>query len=185
MTALPIYLIPHDVLRQVAAPIDEAGLEAARKLADDMLDTMYAAEGIGLAAPQVGIAQRLIVLDVDQGGRDDRDGTPGNPLVLINPEIMSASEEPSIYNEGCLSIPEQFAEVERPAAVRVGYIGLDGTRHEIEADGLLSTCLQHEIDHLNGVLFIDYLSKLKQDMIARKVKKLAKLEGWMNDIRVM
>jgi len=139
-----------------------------RKLADDMLATMYDAPGIGLAAIQIGEPLRMLVIDLAK-----EDETPA-PHVFINPEVLESSDQRSIYEEGCLSIPDYYAEVERPASVRVKYLDRDGKLQEMEAEGLMATCLQHEIDHLNGVLFIDHISKLKRDMVVKKFKKLAK-----------
>jgi peptide deformylase len=181
MTIKPICIIPHDVLRQMASPLENGADEMAQKLAEDMFDTMYAAGGIGLAAPQIGLSKRLLVLDVAQ----DERGQKGEPLAFINPEIIWFSDEKSLYNEGCLSIPDQYAEVERPAKIRIRYLGLDNKEAEMEADDLLATCLQHEIDHLNGVLFIDHISKLKRDMIERKVKKLSKTYGWDDNLKIL
>jgi peptide deformylase len=130
---------------------------------------MYDAPGIGLAAIQIGVTQRVVTMDLAK--KDD----PPAPQVFINPEIVWASDKPATYEEGCLSIPEYYAEVERPEAVKARFLDLDGKAHEIEADGLLATCLQHEIDHLNGVLFLDHISKLKRDMVMKKFKKAAKL----------
>jgi len=140
----------------------------------DMLETMYDAPGIGLAAAQIAIKKRVIVIDVAK--RKD-DSASADPMVFANPEILWASEEMSSYEEGCLSIPEYYEEVIRPARVRVGYLDRDNKRQEIEADGILSTCLQHEIDHLNGVLFIDHISKLKRDRVIKKFTKAAKQSG--------
>jgi peptide deformylase len=131
-----------------------------------MFETMHAAKGIGLAAPQVGRRERLFVADVDD-----------HPLVFINPEIVSSSDERSVYEEGCLSIPDYYAEVERPAKIKVRHLDAEGREQMTEADGLLATCLQHEIDHLNGILFIDHISKLKREMVIRKFTKAAKLRG--------
>ncbi|GGG30076.1 peptide deformylase [Chelatococcus composti] len=169
MTIRPIIVIPDPRLKQRSEPI-EAVTDEIRRLAEDMLETMYAAPGIGLAAVQIGVLKRLVVLDVSREGEEKR------PMVFINPEIVWASEETSTYEEGCLSIPEYYEEVERPARVRVRYLDLDGKQQEIEADGLLATCLQHEIDHLDGVLFIDHLSKLKRDRVMRKFTKAARRE---------
>ncbi len=141
---------------------------------DDMLETMYEAPGIGLAATQIAVDQRVIVLDVAK--RKD-DSIKADPMCLANPEILWASEELSVYEEGCLSIPEYYEEVERPARVRVGYLDREGRAREIEADGILATCLQHEIDHLNGVLFIDHISRLKRARVIKKFEKAAKLEA--------
>jgi peptide deformylase len=140
---------------------------------DDMLETMYAAPGIGLAAVQVGILKRLIVIDIS------KEKETKNPLFLINPEIVSKSKKTSIYEEGCLSLPGYFAEIERPAECQIEYLDFDGKKREMKANGLLATCIQHEVDHLNGVLFIDYLSKLKKDMI---IKKLVKHKKELNKI---
>ena len=139
-----------------------------RKLMDDMLETMYAAPGIGLAAVQIGILKRLIVIDIS------KDEEKKNPLFLINPEIISKSDKTSTFEEGCLSLPGHFAEVERPAECQIKFVDYDGKERKLKANGLLATCIQHEIDHLNGVLFIDYLSKLKKDMIIKKLKKQKK-----------
>ena len=135
---------------------------------DDMLETMYAAPGIGLAAVQVGKLYRILVIDISP---DDEDP---NPMYFINPEIVWTSEELNTYNEGCLSIPEQYADIERPAECKVRFLDYDGKKQEVHMDGLLATCIQHEMDHLNGVVFIDYLSKIKRGMYVRKVKKLVK-----------
>ncbi len=162
----PILIHPDPRLKTACAPVDDLSDEL-RALADDMLETMYEAPGIGLAAPQVGVLSRLIVLDCVK----DEDAEP-NPLVMFNPEILAASEERKLYEEGCLSIPDQYAEVERPAEVRVGWLDRDGNPREADFDGLWSVCVQHEIDHLNGKLFIDYLSAMKRQMITRKMQKL-------------
>ena len=142
------------------------------KLMDDMLETMYAAPGIGLAGVQVGVPRRIVTIDVAR--REDDEASP-NPLFLINPEVLWTSDDIAVAEEGCLSIPEYFAEVERPAKVRVAYLDREGERQELEAEGVLAVCLQHEIDHVNGKLFIDHLSKLKRDMVVKKFTKLAKL----------
>ncbi len=164
MAILPILVAPDPILKAKAAKV-EAVDDAVRALMDDMLETMYEAPGIGLAAPQVGVSRRIVVLDV--AGKDE----PPAPMFLVNPEVVWESEDLSTYEEGCLSVPKQYAEVERPARVRVRFLDRDGQPREVEADGLLATCVQHEIDHLNGTLFIDYLSSLKRNMILRKVKK--------------
>ncbi|MFN3447366.1 MAG: peptide deformylase [Roseococcus sp.] len=161
---LPILIVPDPRLRQKARPVGEGDGDAVRALAPRMLATMYAAPGIGLAAPQVGVGLRLVVLDV--GPREK----PA-PMVLVNPEIVAASAERAVREEGCLSLPGQFAEVERPARVKLRWRELDGTRREMEAEGLLGVCLQHEIDHLDGVLFVDHLSPLKRNMLLRKLAK--------------
>jgi peptide deformylase len=169
MTIKPLIILPDPILRQVSKPIETVDGEV-RKLADDMLETMYDAPGIGLAAIQVGVARRLLVLDVS---KDDEKA----PLVFINPEVVASSDTRSVYEEGCLSIPDYYAEVERPATITVKYLDRDGKEQVTDADGLLATCLQHEIDHLNGVLFIDYISKLKREMVIRKFTKAAKMRG--------
>jgi peptide deformylase len=153
-------------LKKVATPVSSV-TDGLRQLADDMLETMYDAPGIGLAAPQIAVMNRMIVMDC---AKED-DATP-EPMVLINPQVVWTSEERSVYDEGCLSIPEQYAEVERPSEVEVSWMDLNGkTRHE-RFDGLWATCVQHEIDHLDGKLFIDYLKPLKRQMITRKMQKL-------------
>jgi len=167
MTTRPLIILPDPVLRQVSAPVERIDTEL-RKLSEDMLATMYEAPGIGLAAIQVGVPRRLLVIDLA------KDGEAPDPRVFVNPEILSRGDAASVHEEGCLSIPEYYAEVERPAAVRVGYLDLDGKPQEIEADGLMATCLQHEIDHLNGVLFIDHISRLKRDMVVRRFRKAAR-----------
>lgn len=167
MTIKPLIILPDPVLRQISAPIEQVD-EAVRGLYADMLDTMYDAPGIGLAAIQVGIPRRMLVIDLSKEGEDKA------PQVFINPEILQFSDERSAYEEGCLSIPDYYAEVERPARITVKNVGLDGKDEIIEAEGLLATCLQHEIDHLNGVLFIDHISRLKREMVIRKFTKAAK-----------
>ncbi|GGF49087.1 peptide deformylase [Azorhizobium oxalatiphilum] len=170
MAIRPILIIPEPQLRQISQPITKIDKEVER-LAADMLETMYDAPGIGLAAIQVGVKKRIVTIDVA------REDAPKSPIVLINPEIVSVSEELSVYNEGCLSIPEYYEEVERPAQVRVRYQDIKGQTHEIDADGLLATCVQHEIDHLNGVLFIDHLSRLKRERVIKKFTKAARREA--------
>jgi peptide deformylase len=145
--------------------------ESVRQLMDHMLETMYAAPGIGLAAPQVGVGKRVIVLDLA------KDGEPPTPLKLANPEIVWASDEDAVFEEGCLSVPEHYAEVARPAAVRIRYLDYDDEIREMEASGLLATCLQHEMDHLDGILFIDHLTALKRNIILRKLLKAKKVAG--------
>lgn len=167
MKTLPIVLLPDPILRQKSSPIERVD-EDLRKFAGQMLETMYEAPGIGLAAVQVGEPRRMLVIDL---AKEDE---PKAPHVFINPEIVDSSSGRSVYEEGCLSIPETFAEVERPAEVTVSYIDLDGNKQEMHASGLMATCLQHEIDHLNGVLFIDHISRLKRDMVIKKFRKLAK-----------
>jgi peptide deformylase len=170
VTKLDIITLPDRKLRMKSAPVERVD-DDLRKLMDSMLETMYDAPGIGLAAIQVGIPRRLVTIDVAQ--REDAEAKP-EPLFLVNPEILSMSDDVALTEEGCLSIPEYFAEVERPASVRVAYIDRDGKRQEMDADGVLAVCLQHEIDHLDGKLFIDRLSKLKRDMVIRKFTKQAK-----------
>ena len=167
MSIKPLIILPDPVLRQVSKPVERIDAPLL-KLADDMLETMYDAPGIGLAAIQVGEPLRMLVIDLA------KEGEKPAPQVFINPEIVASGDERSVYEEGCLSIPDYYAEVERPATVRVKYLDRDGKPQVTEADGLLATCLQHEIDHLNGVLFIDHISKLKRDMVVKKFKKLAK-----------
>jgi len=171
MSVLPILEIPDNGLRATAAPVDSVD-DGVRALIDDMLDTMYDAHGIGLAATQVGVLRRVVVIDLQEPESEEEDAKPvRNPQAFVNPELVWVSEETSRYNEGCLSIPEQYAEVERPARCRVTWLDRDGGSHEAEFDGLMSTCMQHEIDHLNGVLFIDHISRLKRDMLIKKLNK--------------
>ena len=172
MTKRKIITEPDIILRKKSDTIEKVDDEL-RKLMDDMLETMYAAPGIGLAGVQVGILKRLIVIDIS------RDKEKKSPLFLINPEIISKSSSTSVYEEGCLSLPGYFAEIERPAECQIKYLDYHGKKKEMKAGGLLATCIQHEIDHLNGILFIDYLSKLKRDMI---IKKLIKNKKELNKI---
>jgi len=167
MTIKPIIYLPDPILRQQSQPVERVDKELERFIAD-MIETMYDAPGIGLAAIQVGVPRRLLVIDV--AGKDE----PENPQVFINPEIVASGDGVSVYEEGCLSIPDYYAEVERPDTVTVKHLDRQGNQRVTEADGLLATCLQHEIDHLNGVLFIDHISKLKRDMVVRKFTKLAR-----------
>ena len=167
MALLPIITAPDPRLKQIAKPVEKVDAEV-RKLMDDMLETMYAAPGIGLAAPQVGVLKRVIVLDL---ARDDEDP---QPLKMANPEIVWVSEDDAVYNEGCLSLPDHYADVTRPAACKVRYLDYQNEIRILEADGLLATCLQHEIDHLDGVLFVDHLTALKRNMILRKLLKAKK-----------
>ncbi|MEO0693887.1 MAG: peptide deformylase [Pseudomonadota bacterium] len=164
----PILLHPDPRLKKVSAPIADI-TDELRTLADDMLATMYDAPGIGLAAPQVGVLSRLIVLDCVK-----EEGEAPRPMAMFNPEITAASDETSVYEEGCLSIPEQFADVTRPKLVQVRWIDMDGNEQTEEMDGLWATCVQHEIDHLDGKLFIDYLGPMKRQLITRKAVKLKK-----------
>ena len=167
MAVRPILTLPDPRLRTVSAPVAGVDKEAAR-LIDDMFETMYDAPGIGLAAIQVGVPKRIVTLDVAK--KDE----PRDPKVLLNPEVVWSSDALSIYEEGCLSIPDIHEDVERPAGVRVRYLDREGKPQEIEAEGLLAVCLQHEIDHLNGVLFIDHISRLKRERIVKKFSKAAK-----------
>ena len=172
MTVLTILEVPDSGLRAVAAPVAEID-DSIRATLADMFETMYAARGIGLAAIQVGIEKRLVVIDLQEP--EEEGGDPvRKPIAFVNPELLWVSEETSRYNEGCLSIPEQYAEVERPARCRVKWLDGDGNPHEQEMDGLMATCIQHEIDHLNGVLFTDHISKLKRDMLMKKLAKMRK-----------
>jgi peptide deformylase len=167
MSLLPILTAPDPRLKVKAKPVERVD-EGVRRLMDDMLETMYAAPGIGLAAPQVGISKRVIVLDIA------KEGEPRAPLKLANPQIVWASEEDVVFEEGCLSVPEHYAEVARPASVRIRYLDYQDELREIETSGLLATCLQHEIDHLDGILFIDHLTSLKRNIILRKLLKAKK-----------
>ena len=174
MAILPIVEVPDPVLRKTCAPVAEV-TDEVRGIVADMFDTMYDARGIGLAAIQVGILQRIVVIDLQDRETEEEEPAPEavrDPRAFINPEIVSVSEELSTYNEGCLSIPEQYAEVTRPARCRVTWLDTDGVRQEEEMDGLMATCMQHEIDHLNGVLFIDHISRLKRGMLLKKLDKL-------------
>ncbi|MGZ8295815.1 MAG: peptide deformylase [Allosphingosinicella sp.] len=173
MAIRPIIEAPDPLLRQISSPV-EAITPEIQTLIDDMFETMYAAPGIGLAAIQVGVPRRILVIDLQDP--EEEEGEPvRNPMTFINPEILRASETPRPYNEGCLSVPDQYAEVERPDSIRARWLDRDGKVHEEELEGMLATCLQHEMDHLEGVLFIDYLSRLKRDMILRKLAKQRKL----------
>ena len=158
---------PDPILRKKCEPLEKVDTDT-KKLMDDMLETMYVAPGIGLAAVQVGILKRLVVIDISKGEEEKK------PLFLINPQIIHQSKKTSVYEEGCLSLPGQFAEIERPAKCTIKYIDYNGKEKDLKADGLLATCFQHEVDHLNGILFIDYLSKLKKDMIIKKLVKQKK-----------
>ncbi len=167
MSKRNIVIEPDPVLRKKSQPIEEVN-DDIRKLLDEMLETMYEAPGIGLAAVQVGILKRLLVIDIS------KDKEKKDPLFLINPEITFKSNRTSTYEEGCLSLPGHFAEVERPAECHLNFVDYNGNKKDLKADGLLATCIQHEIDHLNGILFIDHISKLKRDMIIKKLKKSKK-----------
>ena len=173
MTIRRIIEAPDPLLRQISSPV-EAITPEIQALIDDMFETMYAAPGIGLAAIQIGVPKRILVIDLQDS--EEEGGEPvRTPMVFVNPEILRSSETERPYNEGCLSVPDQYAEVERPEAIRARWQGRDGKIHEKELEGMLATCLQHEMDHLEGVLFIDYLSRLKRDMILRKLAKARKL----------
>ena len=165
MTIRKILTEPNKLLRQISKPVDKVRDEE-RKLMDDMLDIMYEAPGIGLAAIQIGIPKRIIVMDIS------RDENKKEPRYFVNPVIKNINEEKSIYEEGCLSVPDQFAEIERPNSCEVEYLDYHGNKQLLKAEGLLATCIQHEIDHLEGILFIDYLSKLKKSMIIKKLSKI-------------
>jgi peptide deformylase len=170
MAKLPIITLPDPRLRKASEPVGRVD-DKLRKLMDDMLETMYAAPGVGLAAVQVGVPIRLIVLDTA------KDEESPQPLAMVNPEIVKLSSEQRVHEEGCLSIPDVRVEIERPASLTVRYTDRDGKEQQLSADGLLATAIQHEIDHLNGRLIIDFMSKLKRDMVVRKFKKLAKAEA--------
>ena len=170
MALRDILIIPDKRLRLVSEPVKKIDTEV-KKLVEDMFETMYEAPGIGLAAIQIGVPRRIVTLDLSKKDEDKAQ------RVFINPEIVWSSDEHNVHEEGCLSIPEFYEEVERPAQVRVKYLDLAGKEQELEAGGLLATCLQHEIDHINGVLFIDHISKLKREMVIRKFAKAAKVRG--------
>jgi peptide deformylase len=168
MALLPIITAPDPILETISTPVEQVTDEVRQQL-DDMLETMYAAPGIGLAAIQVGIPKRMLVIDVS------REGEEKAPLHIVNPEITWASDDDQLYEEGCLSLPDQYAEVARPAEVKVSYLDRNGDRQELHADGLLAICLQHEMDHLDGILFVDHISALKRNMILRKLLKQKRL----------
>jgi peptide deformylase len=168
MAVRDILILPDKRLRLVSKPVAKVD-SSVKKLIQDMFETMYDAPGIGLAAIQIGEPRRIVTIDLAK--KDE----PKAPQVFINPEIVSSSDEKKVHEEGCLSIPEYYEEVERPAAVTIKYLDTDGKQRELEATGILATCLQHEIDHLNGVLFIDHISKLKRDRVVKKFAKAAKL----------
>ena len=175
MALLPIVEVPDPRLRQISSPVEKVDDEV-RKLVADMFETMYAAPGIGLAAIQVGVPKRLLVIDLqepaEEGGEPVRD-----PRVFINPEILTHSDQDVPYTEGCLSIPDQYADVDRPDRIRARWLDEHGKSHEQDIDGMLAVCLQHEMDHLEGVLFIDHLSRLKRDMVLKKLAKIRKEQG--------
>ena len=165
MSVKKILIEPNKLLRQISKPVEKVGDEE-RALMDDMLETMYEAPGIGLAAIQIGVPKRIIVMDIS------RDENKKEPMYFVNPIIKNKNEEKAKYEEGCLSVPDQFAEIERPSACELEYLDYDGKKQLLKADGLLATCIQHEMDHLEGILFIDYLSKLKKSMIIKKLSKI-------------
>jgi peptide deformylase len=173
MAILPILEAPDPRLKVISTPVETVD-DGVRALIADMFETMYDAPGIGLAAIQVGVAKRLLVIDLQE--KDEETGeTIRDPRVFINPEVLEASEELAVYNEGCLSVPEQYADVERPAVIKAKWLDGDGKEHVETLDGLIATCLQHEMDHLNGILFIDHLSRLKRDILLKKLAKARKL----------
>jgi peptide deformylase len=174
MALLPILTAPDPRLKKKSKPV-EAVDDGVRRLMDDMLETMYAAPGIGLAAPQVGVTKRIIVVDAAAKGE------PPQPYRMANPEIVWASDEDNVYNEGCLSLPEHYADVVRPKAVRVRYLDHENEPRELAADGLLATCVQHEMDHLDGILFVDHISALKRNMILRKLLKAKRTGAFERD----
>ncbi len=185
MSIKPIVLIPDPILRVQSKPVERVD-DNLRRFLDDMLETMYDAPGIGLAAIQLGEPINVITVDVsprasteedEEGNLVEKPAPEKDPLFLINPEIVWQSDTPNVYEEGCLSIPEYYAEVERPEICRVHYLDRDGKKQELEADGILATCIQHEVDHLNGILFIDHISRLKRDMVIKKFTKAAKQSG--------
>ena len=170
MATLPIIIAPDPRLKKKCAPVDKVD-EAVAKLMADMLETMYLAPGIGLAAPQVGVTKRVIV--IDSSGKDEDSA----PVKMANPELLYVSEELWTYEEGCLSLPDHYAEVERPAKIKVRYLDENNERQELEADEILATCVQHEMDHLEGMLFVDHISALKRNMILRKTRQIKEAEG--------
>jgi peptide deformylase len=178
MAILRIFETPDPVLRQISTPVETVDDEL-RVLISDMFETMYDAPGIGLAAVQVGVPKRLLVMDLQEPEEPDNPESPAvkEPRVFINPEVIWASETTVPYTEGCLSVPDQYAEVLRPDHIRARWLDENGTAHEEDLDGLLAVCLQHEMDHLEGVLFIDHLSKLKRDMVLKKLAKARKERG--------
>ena len=166
MSLLPIIIAPDQRLKRPALPVDSVNSEV-RSLMDNMLETMYEAPGIGLAAPQVGVSARVLVIDINMNDK----GMPGEPLLVANPKLIWTSKELNTTEEGCLSLPTQYSEVKRPAKIHVAFTDQDNQTKEVEADGLLAACLQHEMDHLDGVLFVDHLSRLKRNMILKKLAK--------------
>ncbi|MBB3773093.1 peptide deformylase [Angulomicrobium tetraedrale] len=173
MSIRPLVILPDNRLRLISDPVTRVDARV-RAIVEDMFETMYDAPGVGLAAIQVGIPERIITIDVGARDSEADEEEKKRPVALINPEIIGVSEEMSVYQEGCLSIPDYYSDVERPKRVRVRYLDLNGETQEVEADGLFATCVQHEVDHLDGVLFIDHISKLKRDRVMKKFTKLAK-----------
>ena len=170
MAILPIITAPDPLLKKHCEPV-QAVDDDVRRLIGDMLETMYHAPGIGLAAPQVGVLRQIIVVDVSRPGEGTGAGEEPDPHCLINPELLWLSERDNAHEEGCLSLPDQYAEVVRPAQIRVAFLDRDGERREMEADGMLATCIQHEMDHLDGILFVDHISALRRSMILRRLSK--------------
>ena len=170
MAIREIIEVPNPRLKLVSTPVDEVN-DDIRALVADMFDTMYAAPGIGLAAIQVDVPLRVLVMDLEDGPEDSEGKPSRNPRVYINPELFDPSEDLSVYQEGCLSVPDQYADVERPATIRARWLDEHGVQHDELLDGLTATCLQHEMDHLNGILFIDHLSRLKREMVLKKLEK--------------
>lgn len=176
MTILPLVIAPDPRLKQVSAPVAVVDDEI-RALVDDMFDTMYASNGIGLAAVQVGVHKRILVMDIEAGEKKEKDENgkitlkPVKPLTFINPEIVDESDELNVYEEGCLSFPGQYAEVTRPKTVRIKYLDYNGRPQELFADELMATCVQHEMDHLNGIVFVEHISRLKREMIMKRLTK--------------
>ncbi len=171
MALLPVIVAPDPRLKMISKPVAEV-TDEIRELVADMFETMYDAPGIGLAAIQVGVQKRLLVLDVVGKGQEGEDP---EPMAIINPEITWVSDDDNVYEEGCLSIPSHYADVVRPAEIKLSYLDLDGETQELSADGLLATCIQHEMDHLDGLLFVDHISALKRNMILRKLIKQKKM----------
>lgn len=180
MTVLPLVIAPDPRLKEISSPVEEV-TDTTRTLMNDMLETMYAMNGIGLAAIQVGVPRRILVMDIEWGSsrypQEEGQEPKRKPLFLINPEILAESEEKNTYEEGCLSFPGQYADVTRPRRVRVKYLDYHGKEQVMDCDELLSTCLQHEMDHLNGIVFVDHISKMKRDMILRKLEKEKRVTG--------
>ena len=178
MAIRPLITLPSPILRKISKPVEAVG-DDERQLMDDMLDTLHAANGIGLAAIQIGVDQRIIVIDLgreEEEKKEEEEKVKTRPFYFANPEIVWCSEEMAVYTEGCLSVPEFFDDVDRPARCRVRFLDYHGKQQEREFDGLLATCIQHEMDHLEGILFIDHLSRLKRDLILKKLKKAARRE---------